>query len=221
MPLFKLDFLSLNKLNYKLHTHLHAYTLEAACVAVKQAQPWDPSGVCQGSLQRLALLWRWWMICQDNVPLMPSSSLPRRGEQPLLGERGAARGYLSMCPIWCVGVCVVGWMDARAAEVVLFYQSVVRHEWDGRGITRVSGFGLEHEWNVREHKVKHSDLCTTSRGTPYFNGVNPWSVSDSNLRPSSLAFSSHSHLWKHSREISWSCYLDTACYWTFLVSFSK
>lgn len=26
------------------------------------------------------------------------------------GERGAARGYLSMCPIWCVGVCVVGWM---------------------------------------------------------------------------------------------------------------
>lgn len=39
VPLFKLDFLSLNKLNYKLHTHLHAYTLEAACVAVKQAQP--------------------------------------------------------------------------------------------------------------------------------------------------------------------------------------
>lgn len=84
------------------------------------------------------------MICQDNVPLMPSSSLPRRGEQPLLGGKGGSQG-LSFYVSHLVCGCVYGWMDARAAESVLFYQSVVRHEWDGRGITRVSGFRLEHE----------------------------------------------------------------------------
>lgn len=63
-----------------------------------------------------------------------------------VGGKGGSQGlsfYVSHLVCGCV--CVVGWMDARAAEVVLFYQSVVRHEWDGRGITRVSGFGLEHE----------------------------------------------------------------------------
>lgn len=78
---------------------------------------------------------------------MPSSSLPRRGEQPLLGGKGGKGGSqgLSFYVSHLVCGCVCGWMDARAAEGVLFYQSMVRHEWDGRGITRVSGFGLEHE----------------------------------------------------------------------------
>lgn len=68
-------------------------------------------------------------------------------ENSLCWGKGGQPGVIFLCVPFGVWVCVWldGWMDARAAEVVLFYQSVVRHEWDGRGITRVSGFGLEHE----------------------------------------------------------------------------
>lgn len=60
-----------------------------------------------------------------------------------VGGRGGQPGVIFLCVPFGVWVCV--WLDARGTEGVLFYQSVVRHEWDGRGITRVSGFGLEHE----------------------------------------------------------------------------
>lgn len=135
MNLFKSIFFKLKQT--QLQTHSHSYTLKAACVVVKQAQTWGPSGVCQGSLQRLDLLWQWWMICQGNVPLMPSSSLPRRGTA-FCGGGGASEVIFVCVPfgVWLC-VCVVGCTHCWGCVIL----STPWSDMNGMGETL-------HEWVV-------------------------------------------------------------------------
>lgn len=146
-------------------TRTRAHTYEEVCVLVELAQAWGPSGVCQGSLRSVALRWLWWMICQDNVPLMPSSPLPRRGTAHVCvgKEEGGDRGYLCVCSCWCVGVCSCVW----ALLSVYYFGNPWSHMWmaEAEALHESAIWGQGVNEMAEGMGVKHSDpLATTLRG---------------------------------------------------------
>lgn len=78
------------------------------------------------------------MICQDNVPLMPSSPFTQeKGSLCVCVRESGETGVIFACVLACVGVCV-----HETAECVLLWQPLGHTcEWHGVGIARVSGLG--------------------------------------------------------------------------------
>lgn len=102
--------------------------------------------------------WHWWMICQINVPLMPSSPFAQKRKHLYLCVGGKTRGYHHMCS------CLCGCVQLCLCTAKLFRQPAV---------TRVSGLSWTlHKslvWGQAESEmaestgVKHSD-------PPYIHG---------------------------------------------------
>lgn len=147
------------------------HTFKEAYVAVELAQAWMPSVVCQGSLWRAAPPRHWWMICQDRVPLMPTSSLLRRGTR----EGEGTEVISAMAPDV--------WVFACLAECVLFWQPLANHV---NGIAEALHVSVVWGQGVGE-MASSTGLNTLTSEKPWgapscFNGKNLWSVSDSDQK---------------------------------------
>ena len=146
---------SLNKLEYK---PAHASTHMKQRVFWSSWHKHEGHPVCVGGVfWSTAQRWLWWMICQDNVPLMTSSPLPRRQ---------------TACVWVCVCVCV------KRGETEVIFACVLVDVWVcvalsaysfwHPSITRVwaAVAAALHESAVWGQGVKHSDPRTTFRGHP-------------------------------------------------------